>query len=404
MNMTYMLKLFSPLWMSFLFGSCAQEEIPSTQNSNDNLDPVVWKFDNKKLELPSNNFIHDTILIQGLLSEDSTFKVLGLSINSGNLIWEQKNFPYNFNAFSIEASHQSGNLIVFSGRNNTVVLNSNNGEILWQDYFSNFETRSCIIGDYVYRAAYYSAGKSELHRYHIQTGQREFLFEINTSNHGDSLFVPSLKMPLGWMNSNNEECIILHNRGYWKTGDKERMDIMCWNLTTKNMDWYRKGLDDWASNARPVIDQNRVYFLSVSKAFCIDPHNGQTIWSFEKHSTDLYSGFKFISPIVVKGILIAKSQSEWMYGINQYTGSLAWYNDNSSGTPSRMTVHNDTIWYSSAGIWAFNVSTGQTILSKWRRPAPGGYWGNPIVHHPTLNYLYTCDGRNIYCLDKSKMF
>ena len=395
-----MIMLFYGLFQLFLTSCFREEPIPTVYSPDNNV--VVWKQEFPQIDLSANNFIYDNLVIQGFRLLDNRFKVVALSLDSGKLIWEQDDFPTGFNPFNLDYSAQEEHVIVFARRKYTVAIDARNGQKLWEDVLPPGDISVCIIDGYVYRTTYFS-GLAELYRYNLYDGSRELLFTLSQFDHGDGLFVPTIKMPVSWKNANNEDCLILHNRGYWKTGDSERMDIMCFNLSTRKMDWYRKGLDDRASNARPVIDQNRVYFLSIRRAFCVDANNGNTIWTFLKYADDNLSGFKNTNFLLHKGLLIAKSESRWLYGINQYTGSLAWVNSNTAAMANRMIVHNDTLWFAASGLWAFDLSTGKALIPDWTKASPNGYWSNAIVHHPTKGYIYTNDGRYIYCLDVSKM-
>src|SRR5690606_28191660 len=213
--------------------------------------------------------------------------------------------------------------------------------------------------------------KSELYRYNLLTGQRDLLFTLTTTEHGNGIYTPTLCMPVQWVDSHGNSILIMGSRGYSFTYSNYRMDIMAWNLTADSMEWYRKGLDDLASSSRPIIEDNRVYFFSISKVFCIDAATGNTIWRFELDPGDNISGFKSANILLVKDKLIAKSDSYWMFGLDNMTSKRLWANDNTAPMPYLLREHKDTVWFSSGGVFAIDAKTGKTLIDGWDNNGKG---------------------------------
>ena len=363
---------------------------------------IIWKKERAYKGLASNNYIYKNMLIQGTNSDKDDFKVIALTLDSGNVVWENTNFPPFFSPFFVEYSFQSEDKLVFSGSEFIAAINAENGQTLWVDNLPQGYFNVCVISDYVYKTTQ-TEERSELYRYNIHTGQKEFLFALTKAEHGDGQYKPVLRMPEKWIDSNGNTLLIMSSRGYSGATSRYRMDIMAWNLTADSMEWYRKGLSDWASSSRPAIEDNRVYFFSISKVFCVDAASGNTIWSFELDPRDNISGFKTANILLVKDKLIAKSDSYWMYGLDKMTGKRLWVNENTAPMPYLLREYKDTIWFSSGGVFAIDAHTGRTLIDGWDKENRSGFWSNPVVHHPTLGYIYTTDGDYIYCLDPTKM-
>ena len=363
--------------------------------------PIVWKWERDYKSLAGNNYIYNNWLIQGINSNNNEFKVVALTLDSGKLVWETENLSKQvyFNPFGREDSHLFNNILILSKYDLTVAISLSNGKILWQDLLES-GIRTCIIDDYVYKTTS-TEQKSELYRYNIQTGQREFLFAITKLEHGGDIYKPVALVPVKWTDSAGNEHLILHSRGISPSG-VWRMDLMSWNLSQKKMDYYHKGVADRASSSRAAIEGNRVYLFSIDKVHCFDAATGNSIWTFERDARDDFSGFKGANVLLVDDKVIAKSDSYWMYGLDKISGKLLWSNDNTSTMPTILREQNDTVWYGSGGVYAVDANTGKVLINGWRYQGKG-FWSNAIIPHPSNGTIYATDGEYIYCLDPKYM-
>jgi len=390
----------SCLIMAIWFNSCKPESPPEPIFSPPGA--IVWKYEREYKSLASTNYIYQNLYIQGINSVNDEFKVVAVTLDSGKFVWQTENLANDvfFNPFGVEYSAMLEDKLVFSDRGKTCVIDANSGNVLWQDILPNGDFGACIIEDHVFVVTE-TQEISELYRYNLSTGQRKIIFSISKDAEGNGKFEPALCMPVKWVAPNGNELLILHSRGW--DGTDYRMDVMAWNLTADSMEWYRKGLSDRASSSRPVIEDNRVYLFSISKVYCVDAQTGNTIWQFEKDPADNFSGFKTANILLVKDKIIAKSDSYWIYGLDKMSGKRLWANSNTAPMPYLLREYKDTIWYSSGGVYAIDANSGQTLIEGWDNNGKGPFWSNPVVHHPTLGYIYTTDGDYIYCLDPSKM-
>lgn len=393
---------FSILLMVFLTTllSCKKPDIPIVKNGN--IDPVVWKAERKYKGLASNNFIYKDYLIQGIGGSSGGYQVFALSLDSGKQVWNLEGFPGGFDAFNVHESLLHDNIFFISGGDFLRGINLDEGKILWEATLDHGIGNIAVIDNSLFKSSadYLS---SKLFKYNITTGSRVQVFEITKAKDGDNKYEPALSVPVKWIDDNGNTLLILSSRGYAPIGGSYRMDIMAWNVTADSMEWYRKGLEERGSITRPIIDDNRVYFYSIFKLHCIDANTGETIWDWETDPRDNYGGFKTANMLMVGNKMIVKPDSYWMYALDKMTGQRIWVNENTSPMPYLLREHQDTIWFSSGGVFGIDANTGWKLIDDWDKANTSGFWGNAIIHHPTNGYIYTTDGDYIYCLDPRYM-
>ena len=87
--------------------------------------------------------------------------------------------------------------------------------------------------------------------------------------------------------------------------------------------------------------------------------------------------------------------------VNKETGKRIWLNENTASMPGLLTVHQDTIWFSSGGVLAIDANTGKTLIDQYK--ASNGSWIFPVAHHPTNGTIFTSDATGFYCLNPKYM-
>lgn len=380
---------------------CRKIEPINEPVSKSNKSAVVWKLEREYKGLASNNYIINGIYIQGI-SSNGRCQVVAVDLNSNKEIWRVKDFPGGFDAFNVDESLVKNNIFILSDKQSIIAIDIEIGKIIWQDYLSQASGSIACIDDVVYKVST-SSTNSILFGYNIFSGEKAEIFGISKFSEGEGIFEPDLSMAVKWKDINGNELLILSSRGWNGQNGLYRMDIMAWNITADSMEWYRKGLDERGSLTTPIIDDNRVYFYSIFKLHCIDANTGETIWDWETDPRDNFGGFKTANMLMVGNKMIVKPDSYWMYALDKMTGQRIWVNENTSPMPYLLREHQDTIWFSSGGIYAIDANTGSKLIDGWDDANPTGFWGNAIIHHPTNGYIYTTDGDYIYCLNPRYM-
>src|SRR5690606_19248901 len=142
---------------------------------------------------------------------------------------------------------------------------------------------------------------------------------------------------------------------------------------------------------QPVIDLNRAYFMNQDGVIGVNPNTGETLWQMNREPGDNDEGDFLSRLILTDGVLFAQTEDNWFYGIDPTTGQKLWSYNHSLYLTLWVSIHNNVVWFTNGGLWALDLQTGQTLLSKWGIPYHQGFLTSSLVHHPTLNYLYTSD-------------
>lgn len=355
--------------------------------------PIVWKTRLDQRALVSPPLYYNDLII---LAQKNT--AMAFNAETGNIVWQT---PIDADPLDFQGIFIERDKVVFSSSYKTFVLSVTTGQIIWNDYLSDSRGDICHINSYIYKTNAYHEGmnKSSLYRYNIETGQRELVFTL-TKGEFDKDHAPGLLMPVKWDAPNGDELLVLANRSFgWGTTGANKLDILAWNLPADSMEWYRN-LDGFSSTARPAIDGDNVYFYGDHHAYCIDPATGEERWKYfigDGPEDD----FNTANIIIVKDKLIVKPDNEHIHAVNKTTGARIWVNTETEAMPYMLTERNDTIWFSSGGIWGIDANTGKKVVDDWTYGH--GSWIFPVAHHPTNGHIYTSDASYLYCLDPKYM-
>jgi len=362
--------------------------------------PIIWSFDTEiKGGLTMNNFIYKKMIIQGHETGINTSKIWALSIETGEIIWETDILPLKI-PISPEDSDVKDNYLAMEGNGKLYVIDLENGQTVWNyiDPFSQNAAGLSIIGDFIY----FSISYSRLLQFEIKTGTSKTIISLNKDDLDN--YRPRLTAPTYWKHPSGDEILILGNRSYnGSVSNFDRYDFLAYNLTADSMLWYRKGVPGIrGSISTPLVLNNKVVYYLSRNVECVNPLNGETIWNHSRHLADNYSAYKTGNITYWNNIVIAKPDSDYMYGININTGDEVWFNPKTASMPNTIRIEMNKIWYSSGGVNCFDAKTGKTLINKWRYQNKGS-WINPIAVDEKTGYIYTTADGVIYCLDANML-
>jgi len=388
------------LFVLITFYGCKPDDCPPEPVVNNS--PIIWTKAFQKTGLTSTPHLYNGNLIVGHTSSTTNnYIVYCVDPINGDSIWQTTIVtPFEFDPYDGESSQIYENKIVLSTRKRMFVLNANNGEIIW-NYEDPNNYRGVWIDDgYVYIADGIARSTSTMYRFNINSGVKEKVFTIDRAEYGSN-YSPDLSMPVKWIHPSGDEILVLQNRTFgWFTDMESKMDILAWNLSADSMLWYRESLDGSSSSSRPAIDGDKVYFFGSWNAYCINAATGETIWNYDA-GVSAGGDFNTANILIVNDKLIVKQENEGMHAVNKETGERIWYNSDTEASPGLLTVHNDTIWFSSAGVFGIDANTGEKLIDDWNPEY--GSWIFAVAGHPTNGTIFTSDAQFLYCLDPKKM-
>mgnify|MGYP001947449436 CR=1 FL=1 len=405
-----MIKLIVSLILAANLVGCKPNECPPEPEPTTPTSPIVWKKGLERSGLTSTSHYYNGNIIFGHKSkETNNYLIYCLNAATGDSIWETRIVtPQEFTPFDIDNSLVYENKLVLTDQKRMFVLNTDDGEIIWQYEDPYNYSGVCIIDGFIYIADLVLRESSTMYRFDINSGAKEELFTIRYGKDEPGRdFSPKLRMPVKWLHPSGDEILVLQNRsyGYDKIGPDgmygySKMDLMAYNLTSDSILWYRYEVDNFSSGARPAIDGDKVYFYGDRHAYCINPLNGETIWKYfigDGPEDD----FNTANILMIGDKLIVKPDNDAMHAVNKETGERIWLNENTAASPYLVLENQGTIWFSSGGILAIDANTGKTLIDQYK--ASDGSWIFSIAFHPTNGHIYTSDATSFYCLDPKYM-
>jgi outer membrane protein assembly factor BamB len=401
-NMNYAKTIAFASILIWLIG--CKTPMPTKVDPEPTASAVVWKFERSKKGFYTNSIVHDDLIIMGMQSDEDPnpgFSLIALTIDSGKLVWQNDDFIRKFNPFGTEDVAYKDGIIVLSRASHTYALNAKTGEMLWSDVLEYGDYNIAIIDNWVYKNTYYQRKSSTLFRYDLRTGKKEHVLtiDIDKDKYGSG-YTPTLFMPLKWEHPSGDEVLILQNRTFgWNSTMESKMDILAYNVTADTMLWYIDGIDNTSCSAKPILDEDRVFFLGSYFVHCIDPLNGNTLWRFK--SEDPTGDFNTTNLLISNDVLVVKPESRWMYGVNKATGKKLWLNKNTRGEPHLLQEHNGSVWFGSNGIQGVKAANGRHFVN-WKGNS-SGWWSAPVTPHPENETIFTTDGEFIYCINPNRL-
>lgn len=379
------------------FSQCKKE--PHVPPSNAESTPIVWMYNTEtNAGLSTQNFIYKNMIIQGNeadVNSNNKAKIWALTLDSGKLVWETGILSANTTTSRTASIYE--NYLVLAGSVNLTVVNLDNGEIVWSynDPIAESSVGISVIKNHVY----FSIASSRLIQFDIRTGSHKTIISL-TKDDLDN-FDPRLSPPSYWKHPSGDDILLMGNRSSnsQATTNFDRYDMLAYNLSADTMLWYKKGIPGIrGSISAPLVHANRAVFYVERNVECVNPLNGESIWTHTRHPEDNFSAYKSANITLWRNILIANPDSYHMYGIDIFSGNELWFNANTGPMPYTTRVAMDKIWYSSGGVNCYDAQTGKTLIDGWRYKDKGS-WLNPIAIDEKTGYIYTAAEGVIFCLD-----
>ena len=386
------------LWFIFATLGCCKDKPIVPKPIISPKTPVIWQYETAlKNGLATNNFIYKNMIIQGLDGDGQWCKVWALSLDSGKIVWESQTLPFS-SPFRAENVLIQGNLMILSRKSKLLVLNLDNGKLEWVKDIEHVVDVLSIINNKIYINTD-DRNEAVSMSFDIGTGTQEINFKLEKVNFDN--FEPVLTAPALWKHPNGDHILLFANRSYNGNlfPDYDRYDQLAYNLTADTMLWYKKGEPGIrGSIATPLVLGNKVMYYVSREMICLNPLNGERIWTFTRTPADDISAFKSANIAHIGNTIIAKPDYKYMYGVDLETGNTLWTNSENSSMPYTVRVALNKVWFSSGGIWCIDGVTGKTLIKGWQNKTAGNFI-SPIAIDEKTGYIYTQKQGIIYCLD-----
>ncbi|MCO6495931.1 MAG: PQQ-binding-like beta-propeller repeat protein [Bacteroidetes bacterium] len=392
-----------PITLLLSFSNCKKEP-PKPAEPKVEKTPVVWYYDVERNEgsgiYSAPNYIYSNQLIQCMDSKDGKTVVYCMTLDSGKIVWQNDEIPFP-SPFRAVDTDLSENYLVLTSNQKLCVLDLNNGNIVLSVDVIGSRNIIKVINHKIYISTTNPKG-AILKVIDINSGVTKDVFSLLKDDLDN--YAPTLTAPAFWQHPNGDEILIMGNRSYnGQVAQYDRYDMLAYNLTADTMLWYKKGTPGIrGSIASPLVQDNKAVFYVERNVECLNPLNGETIWTHTRHLADNFSAYKSGNITSLGNIVIAKPDSDYMYGVDINTGNTLWSNPKTATMPYTIRIAMDKVWYGSGGVNCIDASTGKTLIDKWRYQNKGS-WMNPITVDENTGYIYTTADGVIYCLDANML-
>ena len=361
--------------------SCSKDDLSEFQKDDKGVFialPYQWRISlheddifhsNSRIKYP---IVYNNNIVIPTTDKDGNRYISMINSNNGEAIW-QWNDIYNapIERIMINYHHINSNLLTYQSGAKSYCVNLEDGNTYWKfqrekvydvrinSYRNNYFTYSLItnIDGYDEQVAYTG---------NIQTGELTEYLRANLS--GSYIAPTSEKGGIGGIIYINE---VLSNSNLLLVTYAEPLPEWCvnsffglYNTQTEEWIYERKLLVSplWNTSVfhTPIIYSNKVYANVGNNLVCHDLYTGEQVWRKEFNNDFLFSGF-----IIEEGKIIANNENLTLYCLNPETGGEIWTGEG-AGTSSRMSYLNGIVYFvggSDSRFHAVDIETGQTV---WR--------------------------------------
>ena len=388
----------------FIFAvACSKDESLLFQTDDNGViisQSYLWKFSlHGSNVFQSNGHFDYTIIYNQNIAipttdNDGAQYMTMINTNNGEIIWQWNDiFLEPLGDFYISYIYNSDNLLTWQIGSRSYCINLDYGTTHWKfKRDKNFDIRINPYGSnyltYSYKTNVDGYGEYIAYIGNIQTGElTEFLRPILSASY------ISPRESIGGINYINE--VPLDNNLLLVTYT-EPLPEWCvnsffglYNCQTQKWIYERKLLVQplWNTSVlhTPIIYNEKAYANVGNNLVCHDLYTGEQVWRKEFDQDFLFSGF-----IIEEDKIIANNENLTLYCLNPETGSEIWTGEG-AGSSSHMSYLNGIVYFvggSDSKFHAVDIETGQTV---WRLDAEKleGYDGKFKT-----NAVYVIPGEN----------
>lgn len=339
---------------------------------------------------------HDKVLYSMLFYRDGYELLRAVDAQTGAPGWNWDPLGYGE---TLKGSRQVwNNLLILTHGDFYYGIDMNTGQNQWVQHIGSAETTGdfylSVINDQVYTeqsSKYILDTLSYMTRAAVNTGKWDTLFQIK----GEGGYRPHLFPPALWINPNGDSILILQNRQWNFDLSDGRVDIMAYNLKSRQFEWKVSDFDPVGNSSveNLLVYDNKAYILCEKTMYCFNAATGDILWKWPVPQS--YDNLMLTNMLLAEGkIFVKPANEEQLYGLDPNTG-IVLKNFISGSGPAIMTYYQGVIYYGSGGdgrMYAYRADTGEKIWD-FRSPhyyQPGRAYGKAVFDDMVLAPEYNC--------------
>jgi outer membrane protein assembly factor BamB len=373
---------------------------PPTPSDKDSL-VVLWQIpinkDTAECVSMKPFVFNDQVLFSDLFYVDGFESLYMVDAKTGALKWKwDPTWPGE--TLSRGSRFAKDNLFFLTHWGPSYGIDMNTGQNIWENNINSptntGSPRMNLVGNYLYTehsAKILKDTASYYVRADIYSGKWDTLFVIKAEEE----YRPNLFPPTLWIDPNNDSILIFQNRQWNFPASDGRVDLLAYNLNTRQFIWETKDFDPVGNSSveQLMVYDNKVYLIAERRLYCFDAFTGAVKWHWDVFEPS--DNLLFTNLVVAEGkIFIKPTNDKRLYGLDPETGLLVFNMQVGSGSVN-MTYYNGIIYYASEGngyVYAIKPSTKEII---WNYGPPNRYnhgkgAGNAIFDQLTVSPEHNC--------------
>jgi len=189
-------------------------------------------------------------------------------------------------------------------------------------------------------------------------GEFKEVFKIRKSDDYE-VHIPGVA---SYLNPEGDTILIFQNRQIVVNPYDGKIDLYAYNLTKKEIQWFKEDIGDGESNLRPpLIDGDYVYFCGQFHIFCYEKESGNLV--FERK---LYHTFQGANFLIWEDLFITNLDNGDLIAINKLTGETVWAKEDLTGCCTELRIFDDKVYLANDDLYILQCSSGRILFHQER--------------------------------------
>lgn len=267
--------------------------------------------------------------------------------------------------YTAEDMAHEGAYLFLGGQRSVDCINMQSRQTQWQGSIADNTPQIYVNNGFVYRGILYNGlspnNSAAIMRSPVDQLAWDTVYAFDRTDN----YKPGFdSMGFGTL-ANGDEVVVWKNRSY--TGSSDRTDIFAFNLTADTLLWRNTDFMEGSGIVPLKIEDGVVYGLLRHNAVAIDLESGNTLWSQDFASLNPTLTFQFFGGDLYlgDGVMIIKSASDEVVGVNTSNGDIEWIlQDHPYGFNDRFTYFEGKLFYSAHQLVICDALTGDLLIDE----------------------------------------